>query len=50
MSNTEKRNPYSTHIDKMTALEMAEVMQRENVNAALAVEAVLPEKEGTDLW
>lgn len=43
MSNTEKRNPYSTHIDKMTALEMAEVMQRENVNAALAVEAVLPQ-------
>lgn len=41
MLNTEKRNPNSTHIDKMTALEMAEVMQQENINAAMAVDAVL---------
>lgn len=43
MSKTEQRNPHSTHIDKMTALEMAEVMQQENVNAALAVGEVLPQ-------
>ncbi len=43
MLNTEKRNPNSTHIDKMTSLEMAKVIQAENLNAALAVEKVLPQ-------
>jgi len=43
MLKTEQRNSNTTHIDKMTALEMAEVMQKENVNAALAVEAALPD-------
>ena len=43
MLNTEMRNPNSTHIDKMTSLEMAKVIQAENLNAALAVEKVLPQ-------
>lgn len=43
MLETEKRNSYSTHIDKMTSLEMAQVIQRENFNAAAAVEKVLPD-------
>lgn len=43
MLNTEKRNPNSTHIDKMSALEMAKVIQNENLNAALAVEKALPQ-------
>ncbi len=42
MLKTEQRNEHTTHIDKMTALEMAEVMQQENINAALAVGKVLP--------
>lgn len=41
MSKTEQRNPNTTHIDKMTSLEMAQVMQDENVNAALAVGKVV---------
>ena len=36
MIKTEQRNENSTHIDKMTALEMAKIMQQENVNAASA--------------
>ena len=43
MLNTEKRNPNSTHIDKMSSLEMAKVIQAENVPAALAVEKALPQ-------
>lgn len=43
MLNTEKRNPNSTHIDKMNSLEMAKVIQAENLNAALAVEKALPQ-------
>lgn len=43
MLKTEMRNPYSTHIDRMSAQEMVQVMQRENRNAAMAVEAVLPQ-------
>lgn len=43
MLNTEKRNPNSTHIDKMSSLEMVKVIQQENVNAALAVEKALPQ-------
>ncbi|MBQ8894383.1 MAG: N-acetylmuramic acid 6-phosphate etherase [Clostridia bacterium] len=43
MSKTEQRNPNTTHIDKMTSLEMAEVMQQENLNAALAVGKAVPQ-------
>lgn len=43
MLKTEQRNEHSEHIDKMTALQMAKVMQEENLNAAKAVETVLPE-------
>lgn len=41
MLRTEERNVNSRNIDKMTSLEMMQVMQRENVNAALAVESQL---------
>lgn len=40
MLKTEMRNPATTHIDKMSALEMVAIMQQENLNAAKAVEAV----------
>lgn len=43
MLKTEMRNENTTHIDKMSAYEMASVMQQENFNAALAVEKVLPQ-------
>ena len=43
MLKTEMRNENTTHIDKMSAYEMAKVMQHENFNAALAVEKVLPQ-------
>ncbi len=43
MLKTEQRNEHTTHIDKMSALEMAEVMQQENINAAMAVGKVLPQ-------
>lgn len=39
MLKTEMRNPNTMHIDKMTSLEMATVMARENYRAAAAVEA-----------
>ena len=41
MLKTEQRNENSTHIDKMTALEMTKIMQQENINAASAVGKVL---------
>ncbi len=41
MRNTEKRNPKTTHIDKMSTAEMMKVMQEENLNAARAVETEL---------
>ena len=43
MLNTEKRNPASMHIDRMTTEEMLRVMQDENRNAVEAVNEVLPE-------
>lgn len=43
MLKTEMRNENTTHIDKMSGYEMAVVMQKENFNAALAVEKVLPQ-------
>ena len=39
MLNTEKRNPKTMHIDKMSTLEMIRVMNEENMNAVRAVEA-----------
>ena len=41
MLNTEKRNPNTIHIDKMSTSEMMKVMQEENINAAKAVESEL---------
>ena len=38
MLNTEKRNPKTTHIDKMTTMEMIQVINEENYNAVKAVE------------
>ena len=43
MLNTEMRNPNTMHIDKMNALEIAQVMNRENMNSVLAVEKALPQ-------
>ncbi len=37
MQKTEMRNPYTTHIDKMSTKEMLEAIQRENLNATKAV-------------
>ncbi len=41
MLNTEKRNPKTTHIDKMSSIEMVSVMQEENHNAVMAVDSQL---------
>ena len=43
MLKTEMRNPKTTHIDKMSPLEMVEVIQEENRNAVSAIDGVLPE-------
>ena len=43
MLNTELRNPKSMHIDKMTTLEMVELMNEENMVSVLAVEKALPD-------
>lgn len=43
MLNTEKRNENTTHIDRMTALEIAQAMNRENMHSVMAVEAALPQ-------
>lgn len=43
MLRTEMRNENTTHIDQMTALEIAQVMNRENMNSVMAVEAALPQ-------
>ena len=45
MLNTEKRNPRTMHIDKMSTAEMVKVMSDENFNAAKAVEEALPQIE-----
>ena len=39
MLNTEKRNPKTTHIDKMTTTEMLRIINEENFYAVKAVEA-----------
>ncbi len=41
MLKTEMRNPKTTHIDKMTSLEMLRIMSEENFNAVRAVDAQL---------
>ena len=41
MIKTELRNPNSMNIDKMSSIEMMQVMQKENINSALAVESEL---------
>jgi N-acetylmuramic acid 6-phosphate etherase len=38
MLNTEKRNPKTTHIDKMSPFEIARVIQEENYNAVRAID------------
>lgn len=43
MLSTEMRNENSTHIDKMTSLEMVALMNRENMNSVLAAEKALPD-------
>lgn len=42
MLNTEKRNEKTTHIDKMSTMEMIKVMQEENYNALRAIDEALP--------
>ena len=41
MLKTEMRNEASTHIDKMNTLEMLQLINRENMNSVMAVEAAL---------
>lgn len=43
MLRTEQRNPNSIHIDKMTSLEMVSLMNKENMNSVMAVDAALPQ-------
>lgn len=43
MLKTEMRNPKTTHIDKMSPLEIARVMNEENAYCVQAVEAELPQ-------
>lgn len=43
MLKTEMRNPKTTHIDQMSPLEIARVMNEENAYCVQAVEAVLPQ-------
>ena len=43
MLKTEMRNPRTTHIDKMSPLEIARIMNEENANCVRAVEAELPQ-------
>ena len=41
MLRTEMRNEASTHIDKMDTLEMLQLINRENMNSVMAVDAAL---------
>lgn len=41
MLKTEQRNPNTTHIDRMSALEMVKVIQEENKNAVNAIDSEL---------
>lgn len=43
MLKTEMRNEKTTHLDEMSALEIAEVMNEENMISVLAVEKALPQ-------
>ncbi len=43
MLNTEKRNENTMHLDKMSALEIVQVMNRENAAGVAALEPVLPQ-------
>lgn len=43
MLRTEARNEKTTHIDKMSTLEMVKIINEENMNSVKAVEAALPE-------
>ena len=43
MKNTEKRNPNTMHLDKMTTLEAVTAMNNEDKTVAYAVEKALPE-------
>lgn len=43
MLNTEMRNEYTRHIDRMETIEMVRVMNAENMNSVLAVEKALPD-------
>ena len=43
MLNTEKRNMNTMHIDQMSSLEIAEVMNRENMVSVMAVEKAMPQ-------
>ena len=43
MLKTEMRNPRTTHIDKMSPLEIAKIMNEENAYCVRAVEAELPQ-------
>lgn len=43
MLKTEMRNPNSMHLDKMSALEIVELMNEENMYSVLAVEKALPQ-------
>lgn len=45
MFNTEKRNPYTTHLDKMSISEILKATNAENMYSVLAVERALPEIE-----
>ena len=43
MLNTEMRNPNTMHIDQMDSLQIAELMNRENMVSVMAVEKAMPE-------
>jgi len=43
MLDTEKRNPKTTHIDKMSSIEMVDIINEESLNAVKAVEAIRTE-------
>ena len=43
MLKTELRNPMTTHLDKMSSLEMVRVMNEENMRSVLAVDRALPQ-------
>ena len=43
MLNTEMRNPNTMHIDKMSSMEIAELMNRENMVSVMAVEKAMPQ-------